>query len=84
MKQYQIKIPDKDFIFSKLHPVMKGSRAKRMAIVNQCSAIFKYDHPNYNVSEICSEKMSKKRLRLLILNAPVLNLHKMKKEKLEF
>lgn len=58
MMKYEIKSLNKDFSFLKSQPVLKGSRVKRLAFDGKKYAIFKYDHPDYNVSEISSEKMS--------------------------
>ena len=59
MKEYSVKVANKDFKFLNGEINTKGSRVKRIVIDKKGNkAFFKYEGQGYLVSEACSEKMS--------------------------
>lgn len=69
LEKYPIKTPDKDFAFSDFTYNTKGTRAKRVVTdINGEKAFFKYKHPEYITSELCSEKMSYEIAKVLDYN----------------
>lgn len=75
--KYEIKIPPKDFNFINLLDNNKGTRPKRLVIDKFSNkAYFKYEHPKYNCSEACSEKLSYEIAKLLGFDCAVIELAK--------
>lgn len=75
--KYEIKTPLKDFDFINLLDNNKGTRPKRLVIDKfNNKAYFKYEHPEYNCSEACSEKLSYEIAKILGFECAVIELAK--------